>query len=770
MSALRNMKIGARLTFAFVVLLLITIMVATFGAIAVMRTDNDYSNTFDHPNARYITLNEIRTELMDIRRIVALASLNAGDQTAINVFEGELNVARNTIVGEISAFRRNILDDPIQDASALNFQYAQINILEAMILSYIDNTAPAVFVAARAGNQSQAIGLINHAMENEFAAIYDQFDLIFYELSIFMEGINEIITADTINTVIILVALTAISLFSGVVMAVVITGLITKPMSQAVDAIKNVSRGNLNINFNRKNISKDEVGVLTDSIIGLSDTIKNIVDDLTNMHEQYIQVGNIHFNIDDAKYQGSYKEMIGLVNSLLAQVTTDILDIADTCGSIADGNFEHNINEAVWVGDWVVMPKALKNLTVNLKGVSAEVTAMIDATASKGDLNFRTDAGSYKGDWQKIMLGLNDVTEAVDNPLKTMLYAMDEMKAGNFDLQKVDANIHAKGANPNASDYNGTFKNIISAMDATILEVSSYITEITNDLSEISNGNLTTKITREFVGSFAPIKDSLNHISATLHQTMSEILVASEQVLSGANQIAQSATNLATGAQEQASSVQELVATMDIINLQTKQNADNALEANALSNTSAENAHEGSEAMKNMLGAMSQIKESSKSISAIIRVIQDIAFQTNLLSLNASVEAARAGEHGRGFSVVADEVRSLALRSQQSSTQTTELIHDSISRVESGSNIAETTSGSLDVIVQNASEVLEIINGISIASQEQAEAIGQVSNGLEQISRVTQSNSAVSEEAAASAEELNSQAEMLRQLVSFFKL
>jgi methyl-accepting chemotaxis protein len=263
---------------------------------------------------------------------------------------------------------------------------------------------------------------------------------------------------------------------------------------------------------------------------------------------------------------------------------------------------------------------------------------------------------------------------------------------------------------------------------------------------------------------------ALKLMVASLNGLISQILAAAEQVSAGSNQVASSSQSLSQGASEQASSIEEITASITEINSQSKQNADHATEAYGLAAKSKDYAEKGNQRMADLIAAMNTINTSSEEIKKIVKTIDDIAFQINLLALNANVEAARAGKYGKGFAVVAEEVRSLAARSATSAKETNAMVEAAIKNIDTGNKLVEETAKQLADIVSGASKVVSLVEEISVASKEQSDGMQQINTGLLQIDQVTQSNTANAEECASAAEELSSQALQLKGVVSKFKL
>lgn len=296
------------------------------------------------------------------------------------------------------------------------------------------------------------------------------------------------------------------------------------------------------------------------------------------------------------------------------------------------------------------------------------------------------------------------------------------------------------------------------------------INEIKTVAQQIADGNLDIAINKHYQDEVGDLSDAFTIMSDNLNEVIYNINSSTDQVTSGSRQLSDSSTSLSQGSAEQASSIEELTSSMEEISSQTKNNAQNANQANILAEKAQENAAQGNKHMEEMLQAMDEINNSSANISKIIKVIDEIAFQTNILALNAAVEAARAGQHGRGFAVVAEEVRNLAQRAADAAKETTTMIEGSIDKVEDGTKIATETAEALHEIVDAIGKVTALVSDIDIASNEQASKISQINEGILQVSRVVQTNSATSQEIAAASEELASQAELLKEQVSKFNL
>lgn len=310
---------------------------------------------------------------------------------------------------------------------------------------------------------------------------------------------------------------------------------------------------------------------------------------------------------------------------------------------------------------------------------------------------------------------------------------------------------------------------LLSVLGSTIHSLQDVVSDISGQIGSLAMGDFTVQVNRVYAGDFEQISISMKQIISSLNEAMKEIDGNADRVRGGSGDLSRASQTLAEGASDQASAIQELTATITDISEKIQDTSVRADEVKKHVDGMNNELHQSSGHMHEMTGAMEKIKDSSGQIANIIKSIEDIATQTNLLSLNAAIEAARAGEAGRGFAVVADEVRQLAEQSAQAAKTTTELIENSIRAVEEGTALSEVTADSLQQVVNIAGQVTAAIDEISAAAVVQASAAQQVTEGVNQIANVVESNSATAQECSASSEELSTEANLLKELLEKFK-
>lgn len=297
-----------------------------------------------------------------------------------------------------------------------------------------------------------------------------------------------------------------------------------------------------------------------------------------------------------------------------------------------------------------------------------------------------------------------------------------------------------------------------------------YIDEIAAVLAQMGEGNLAISLQQEYAGEFRKLKEGLQTIAGTLSGDIYRIKIAAEQVSSGAVQVSEGAQVLSQGATEQSVSIEELSKVMIDMLQYANENERLAAEASEMTSAAGVGLEANSRQMQTMVKAMEDISTNADAITAIIKTINEIAMQTNILSLNASIEAARAGEAGKGFTIVAEEVKNLAGKSMEAATEIEELVAGTVESINKGAKIAVDTEQSITTTVTKAQQVAGMVDSIKVTSEKQAAGAEQVQQRVEKISAVVEQNSATSQEEAAASEELSAQAQMLETLVGKFIL
>ena len=344
-------------------------------------------------------------------------------------------------------------------------------------------------------------------------------------------------------------------------------------------------------------------------------------------------------------------------------------------------------------------------------------------------------------------------------PLSGIAEVADEMANGSLEVNV-------------SYDKDDEIGRLATSMDKMVGRLKAIIGDLDYTLGQIADGNFAVEsgAADAYVGGYAKMRDSLAMICDSLNDTMAEIRASSDQVSSGAAQVSSGAQSLAQGSTEQASSVQTLTDTMNRMTTQIKDTATKAEEASSLSGSANKAIALSNEKMTELSSAMTDITGKADEISKIIRTIDDIAFQTNILSLNAAIEAARAGTAGKGFAVVADEVGNLAKKSQEAARSTALLIEDTVNAVARGGKLTEETADALQAVSTQTQQIIGLIDQISEASEDESRGVERATEGLSQISSVIQTNSATAEESAAASEELSGQAEVMNTMIGKFRL
>ena len=501
----------------------------------------------------------------------------------------------------------------------------------------------------------------------------------------------------------------------------------------------------------------------SDSSFGLSQVdseFDGVVDDFIALQRDIAQMYDEHkrgfykTTIDTKKHKGIYREVASIVNKFVTSLINNRTDIIEYFGEIAKGNFKVE-RKTEFVGEEAHINDVLDKVKNTIVDIAAASYGLAEK-ASHGDLNVSIDAGKFSGAWAELAAELNKLVAAVRMPLEKIKGNMEVMAQGNFS--------HLDEKCP------GIFGEILDACNETNRIALGYVDELAYVLQKMAGGDLDVQLQLDYRGSYAPISEAIKVIVDSLNAIMRDIIEAVSQVTVGAQQIADGSMLLAEGTLRENDAIESLKASIATIHSKAVKSNASAIKASGGVIRTREIVQKGGDNVKDMALTMNKIKESSENIEKINRAITDIAFQTNLLALNASVEAARAGEHGRGFSVVADEVRSLAGRSQVSAQETSEIVREDLQQVASGQAIMNAVVGSFDSIVGNIEDVAHALAEISSLSGESLAQVDGINEAVSDISAVVYDTSMAAQESASASEELSSLSELLREKVGYFKV
>ncbi len=503
-----------------------------------------------------------------------------------------------------------------------------------------------------------------------------------------------------------LVAAGVLAVLLSIALAITITRSLTIPLGEATKTATAIASGNV------ENVIKvegrDETSALLESMRSMQERIKGLIADQKAMASAQAE-GRTSHRIDESRHPGAFGELVGDTNGMVERsnaVTSQIVGIAQ---HYAVGDMSARM--PLLPGDQAAITEAMETTRTNMLAINEEIRRLVQAAAA-GDFSQRGAADGFSHSFREMIDNLNQMFDVSDKSLS----------------------------------------------------------DIARLLEAVAQGDLTFRVSGEFGGVFATMRDAANSSSEQLGRIVRGIQDGAGVIRVSASEVSKGSADLSRRTEQQAANLEETAASMEELTSTVRQNADHAIQASRLASDAGDLALQGGRAVDRVMEKMVKVEASSQRIADITTVIDGIAFQTNILALNAAVEAARAGDQGRGFAVVASEVRTLAQRSAEAAKEIKQLIDRSVQDVVDSSNEVRETGSTIHQVVGSVQRVRDMITEISAASQEQTAGIEQVNQAVMQMDEVTQQNAALVEEASAAAGAVEEQAVGLAQAVAFFKV